>query len=205
MLNYSDLAPEKKAFVFELDNVLYPQQDYLLQVYYLFANFLAYTETLPPAKDLLEFLKLTYLADGPEDIFAKAAVAFDIDKKYEENFNRLHVSAKLPLPLLLYPPVLNLLHAISNDQKSIFILTKGNPLMQLNKLKYIKWEGLEKKLKVYFYDELKLIAGMEPLDYIIHENKLETNTVLLIGNSKIGCQDEEKLNIDFLDVSHLLA
>jgi hypothetical protein len=34
----------KKAFVFELDNVLYPEKDYFFQIYYLFANLLEYTE-----------------------------------------------------------------------------------------------------------------------------------------------------------------
>ncbi|RYY34080.1 MAG: haloacid dehalogenase, partial [Sphingobacteriaceae bacterium] len=36
-MKYSDIDPRKQAFVFELDNVLYPEKDYLFQVYYLFA------------------------------------------------------------------------------------------------------------------------------------------------------------------------
>ena len=55
MLNYTNIPASKKAFIFELDNVLYPEKDYLLQVYYLFASFLEYTEAFPPAADLTEF------------------------------------------------------------------------------------------------------------------------------------------------------
>ena len=44
MFTYTDIDARKKAFVFELDNVLYPEKDYLLQVYYLFASFLEYSE-----------------------------------------------------------------------------------------------------------------------------------------------------------------
>src|SRR5690606_9718193 len=143
MLEYEELNPEKKAFIFELDDVLFPKQDYILQVYYLFANFLEYTETVPPAKDLVEFLKTAYLTHGEAGIFDRAAAVFGIDEKYRENFERLHVSAKLPLRLLLYPASLNLLTAILDDGKTVFILTKGNPLMQLNKLKHIDWHGLD--------------------------------------------------------------
>ena len=39
MLKYKDLDDRIKAFVFELDDVIYPEKDYLLQVYYLFSNF----------------------------------------------------------------------------------------------------------------------------------------------------------------------
>jgi len=205
MLTYSDLDPNKKAFIFELDDVLYPQQDYLLQVYYLFANFLEYTETSPPASDLINFLKDTYLLAGQDGIFHKAAEKFGIDKKYEENFNRLHVSAQLPLKLLLYPSVLDLLKSIVKDHKSIFILTKGNPLMQLNKLKYMEWEGLDKELKVYFHDEIKLVSDEEPLDYLINDNSLVVKEIIMIGNSKEEQLIAKSREVDYLDISFLLS
>jgi len=197
MLDYTALDPAKKAFVFELDDVLFPQQDYILQVYYLFANFLEYTETAPPAKDLVEFLKKAYLAHGEEGIFDRAAAVFGIDEKYRENFNRLHATAQLPLKLLLYPESLELLKAILTDGKFIFILTKGNPLMQLNKLKHIDWHGLDKKLKVYFYDEIALLNTVLPIDFIIKENKLNAQEVLLIGKDNEEEIDAIKSNIAY--------
>jgi len=203
MLNYSDLDPEKSAFVFELDDVLYPHQDYLLQVYYLFANFLEYTETKPQANELTAFLKNMYLNQGSIDLFEKAAKTFGINEKYKENFDRLHVSAQLPLPLLLYPEVLTLLKSIKNDSKAIYILTKGNPLMQLNKLKHIQWEGLDSELRVYFYDELKLKSKLEPFVYLLTENNLDINNVLMIGSSREDDENAKSLSVDYLDISLL--
>ena len=197
MLKYSDLDPKKTAFVFELDDVLYPQQDYLLQVYYLFANFLEYTETFPPAADLTDFLKKAYVAHGPTGLFERVKEVFGINEKYKENFDRLHVSAQLPLPLLLYPEVLTLLKAIKEDSKAIFILTKGNPLMQLNKLKHIQWEGLQNDLRVYFYDELKLKSTLEPLIYLINENKLDLDEVLVVSTQG---EEAQLSGVDHLDV-----
>src|SRR5690606_29414587 len=184
MLSYSDIDTSKKVFIFELDDVLYPQQDYILQVYYLFANFLEYTESFPPAPELTEFLKKSYLQHGSEGIFKKASEVFGIDAKYEENFNRLHSTAQLPLKLLLYPTVLELLKELVQNQKAVYIFTKGNPLIQLNKLKHLDWQGLDRMLKVYFYDELKVLPDIDPLDYIIKENNLTTSEVALIGRDE---------------------
>ena len=181
MLTYTELDASKKAFVFELDNVLYPEQDYLLQVYYLFANFLEYTEANPPAADLITFLRKSYTHHGSSGIFERAAAVFGIDPSYNENFKRLHVHAKLPLPLLLYRETEELLQEITHRQKKIFILTRGNPLMQLNKVKQIQWGKLGKIIKVYFYDELVIQGYTQPLHHLSEENNLEMPDILTIG------------------------
>ena len=39
-----DRYPSKTAFIFELDNVIFPAKDYDLQVYYLFGQFMEFTQ-----------------------------------------------------------------------------------------------------------------------------------------------------------------
>lgn len=200
MLLYSDLDPSKKAFVFELDNVLYPERDYLLQVYYLFANFLEYTETYPAAKDLTEFFKKAYENAGSHLIFDKAAEAFGIDKKYRENFDRLHKQAKLPLKLLLFEDILKLLQDIVVDRKGIFIVTAGDPVQQLNKIKHIDWHGLEKYLRVYFADEVNPKPSPDVLSNILSSHNLETGDVLVAGVSQLDEIFAQNAGIDFVRV-----
>lgn len=204
MIELSEIGIGKSAFVFELDDVLYPVKDYDLQVFYLFANLLEYTEGTPLAAELTSFLKRAYEAHGAKDLFDRASQVFGIDEKYRVNFNKMAVDAQLPLRLILYPNLLRLLRSICDERKDIFILTKGNPLIQLNKIKYMDWEGLEKYLKVYFYDEIKIIKKQEPLQYLLEENKLKQSNLLFIGRSdhdRSVCHD---LGIDFLDVSLLM-
>ena len=45
-MKYTDIDPRKTAFIFELDNVLYPEKDYLFQAYYLFAGYLEYLDLI---------------------------------------------------------------------------------------------------------------------------------------------------------------
>lgn len=174
MLRYQDFPTDKKVFIFELDDVIYPKRDYLLQVYYLFANFLEFTETFPPQADLVTFFKNHLDSQGEDMIFEHAAEVFHFDLKYKEHFERLFVNAVLPVKLLMKDGIPELLTAIVNSDKQICILTKGNPLMQLNKIKHMEWGPLASKLKVYFVDELKF-RNLEPLDYIAEELQIAKN------------------------------
>jgi len=204
MIEFSEIEKGKSTFVFELDNVLYPEKDYDLQVFYLFANLLEYTEGAPVAADLTAFLKTAYETHGKGGLFDKAADVFGIDEKYRDNLKKMAVNAQLPLRLVLYPSMLQLLQSIQTTKKNIFILTRGNPLMQLNKIKYVDWEGLEKDLKVYFYDEIKVIRRQEPLKYLMEENKLEPNELLFVGSTDRDYSICKDLGVDFLNVSSLL-
>lgn len=70
-MNHTTLYLEKEAYILELDDVLFPRQDYLLQVYYLFASLLEYTDAQLSAEEVVSFLKETYLAEGEVVFFRK--------------------------------------------------------------------------------------------------------------------------------------
>jgi FMN phosphatase YigB (HAD superfamily) len=201
MLTYEDIDSRKKAFVFELDNVLYPERDYLLQVYYLFSNFIEFTEGVPASSDLTDFFKTAYTHHGDESIFNRAQEAFGLDEKYRANFERLHYTARLPLKLLLFNNILKLLQDIIVDRKEIFIITNGRPEIQLNKIRQIEWNGLEKYLKVFYAAELKLKPEPDVLTYILKEHNLLRKDVIIIGASKIDEEFASSCGTDYHHVS----
>lgn len=162
---------DKKALVIGLDDALYPKRDFLLQVYYLFANFIEFSLHSPAAPDLLERMKAYYETRGEEGLFEHAAQKFPGIAAFKDNFDRLHHQAQLPLKLLLFPGIRGLIQQFQQAGKPVFILTAGDPLMQLNKIKQIDWQGLEKQVKVYFEDELRF-RGLEPLRFVLEEHNL---------------------------------
>ena len=204
MLTYADIPASKKAFIFELDNVLYPEKDYLLQVYYLFANFLEYTEAFPPATDLTGFFKNAYAHHGAEGIFDKAKEAFGIDEKYRENFLRLHKTARLPLKLLLYDKVLKLLQDIIVDRKHIFLVINGDAEQQLNKIRQVEWNGMEQYLTVYFAEEWKPKPETDVLEYILEKHSLLRKEIVIIGRSDVDEAFAQAAGIDFIEIADLL-
>ena len=181
MLSNITVPQEKKAVIFELDNVLIPQKDYDLQVYYLFANFIEYLESFPPANEVIDFVSKRYEAHANENMFHEISKTFGIDKKYQENLNLLFSNAKLPLKLLLYKEALSLLQSLIVDRKQIFILTAGQPQQQINKITQTEWHGLDQYLKVYFTEEFIPKPAINSLEYVFQENNLKKEEVLMIG------------------------
>lgn len=204
MLTYVDLDSKKKGYAFELDNVLYPEKDYLLQVYYLFANFIEFTETIPTAEELTSFFKTAYELHGSKKLFDRAQDAFGIQEKYRSNFEKLHLTAKLPLKLLMFDQMLSLLQQIVVDRKQLFLVAHGNPVEQLNKIRQIEWNGLEKYLRVYFAEEIKVETNKDVLEYILEKHDLKRKDVLMVGATKKDKDIATSNGVDYIKVDQFL-
>jgi len=202
-MKYSDIDPRKTAFIFELDNVIYPEKDYLFQVYYLFASFLEYTELLD-AKKATDVMVDTYTDEGKEKVFDRLQEKFNVDEKYRENLNILLLTVKLPLKLLIFKNILSLLQEIIIDRKKLFIVTNGNPAQQLNKIKQIEWNGLEPYLTCYFADEI--VAKPEPdiIHLLMKDHNLQRRDIVMIENADTDRLCAESCGIDYINVIEIL-
>ncbi|OAQ39677.1 hypothetical protein A5893_08825 [Pedobacter psychrophilus] len=198
MLKYQDIPSHKNVFIFELDDVLIPQKDYDLQVYYLFANFIEYLETFPPAQEMLAFMAKRYEVHGQYMMFDETAKVFGLASKYKENLSLLFTNAKLTLKLLLYKEALELLQELTINRKHIYLLTSGNPQQQLNKITQTEWHGLDKYLKVYFADEFEPKPFISSLEYLIEENNLKKDEIMIISNHIEDEQLAKVAKIDFM-------
>lgn len=199
MIKYTSLDDDIKGVVFELDNVLFPEKDYDLQVFYLFANFLEYLEQFPPANDVVEFMSKRYEIHGSEGMFDEVQKTFGIDVKYKENLKLLFANAKLPLKLLLYKEILELLQELVINRKHIFILTRGEVKKQLNKITQTEWNGLEKYLKVYFTEEFNGDFKLS-LENLAAQNQLNISDLCFVGTKDIDEEDSKISGIRYLSV-----
>ncbi|NRF41464.1 HAD family hydrolase [Pedobacter foliorum] len=200
---FEQYIKDKKAFVFEIDDVLYPQKDYLLQVYYLFAQFIEYAEQIS-AEEIVKSMQLTYASSGSEGIFEKTAEQFNIPLKYKVNFDLLFLSARLPLKLLMFNEMLNFLQEITVERKQIFIFTNGDPIMQLNKIKQMEWHGLESCLTVYFAAETAPKPAVDGIQEVLEKHDLKKEDLLLIGKVKSDEECAANAGIEYLNVDKLL-
>ncbi|MGI4022498.1 MAG: HAD family hydrolase [Janthinobacterium lividum] len=204
IFRYADLDLHKKAFVFELDNVLFPAQDYLFQVYYLFAAFVEHTEQWN-SKAMITSMIDAYNEHGENAVFETVKKKFSLEPNYQENFDRLFKTARLPLKLLLYQQMLNLLQQIVVDRKQIFILTNGNPEQQLNKIKQVEWNGLENYLVCYFADEIKPKPEPDALHHILTEHHLQRRDLMMIGNSTADELCAQAAGVDYANLYDFIS
>ncbi len=196
-MDANQYVKDKQIVIFELDDVLFPEKDYLLQVYYLFAQFIEYTEQ-KSAQPIIEFMRAVYEKNDVEKLFEKTANQFAIDTKYKHNFDLLHQNARLPLKLLLYQNMLEFMQELVVDRKQIFIVTAGNPEQQLNKIKQTEWNGLEQYLTVYFVDELGLTKA-EIFQNILNSNNLSPIQALVVGANKFDEQQSKLINLPYIE------
>ncbi len=202
-MKYSDLDQRKKAFIFELDNVLYPEKDYLYQVYYLYAAMLEYTELID-AKSATDLMVATYNNEGKDVVFDRLKAGMNVDEKYRGNFNQLLLNAKLPLKLLLYENMLNLLQEVVIDRKKLFIVTNGEPLQQLNKIKQMEWQGLENYLTVYFAEEVAAKPEPDIIHMLLKDQGLLRRDILMIENSETDRLCADVCGIDYINAQEFL-
>lgn len=195
-MKYSDIDPRKSAFIFELDDVLFPGKDYVYQVYYLFTATLEYLELIN-AKEATAYMIDTYITEGGAVVFDRLKERFNIDGKYRSNLDHLNLTAKLPLKLLLYQNMLSLMQEIVMERKKIFIVTNGNPEVQLNKIKQTEWHGLEPYLTCYFADEVAPKPDTGSIDLLIKNHNLQRREILMIGNSDTDTHCAEASGIDY--------
>ncbi len=202
-MKYNEFDNHKQAFIFELDNVLYPEKDYLYQVYYLFSNLLEYT-TMADAKKTTAILVNAQVEKGKALAFDELKEKAGIDETYRAKLNELMQTAKLPLKLLLFNEMLTFLQDIIIDRKQLFIVTNGNPLMQLNKIKQTEWHGLEKYLKVFFAEETRPMPESDIVDLLLNTNKLKRKEVLMIGKSPESSLCAKNSGIDYIDAGVII-
>jgi len=203
-MTYSDIDKRKTAFIFELDNVIYPEKDYLFQIYYLFASAIEYTDLID-AKATTNLMVDTYLQEGNEVVFDRVKEKLGINEKYRSNFENLLLTAKLPLKLLIYKNILDLLQEIVVDRKSIFIVTNGSTQQQLNKIRQIEWNGLEKYLTCYFTEESKPKPDTDCIEQLMKKHNLQRRDILMIGATVADSLCAEAVGIDYTDVNAFLT
>lgn len=201
-MSFEKYLSNKKALIITLDDTLYPKKDYLLQVYYLFSEFMAYAEQID-AKAIVDFMSKEYAENGEQNIFAKTAAQFSIPEKYEHNFTLLFETARLPLKLLLFQNVLALLQEVVADKRSIFILAEGNPAEAINKIKQIEWNGLEQYLKLYFIAEYNNSAS-EAIIELLKQQCIDQDEVVMFVSENQSQASFVDVDIDCFSVTEIL-
>jgi FMN phosphatase YigB (HAD superfamily) len=202
-ITYSDIDPRKNAFIFELDDVLYPAKDYYFQIYYLFANLLEYTELNSAAKTT-DLMIDTYIQKGEGEVFNTIAAELNVDEKHRKNLEIMLLTSRLPLKLLLYKNMLSFMQEVVLDRKKLFIVTNGNPQQQLNKLRQVEWHGLEPYLICYFADESLPKPEPDVLHLLMQEHNLERRDLIMIEGSDTDKLCAEACGIGYLNVKEII-
>jgi phosphoglycolate phosphatase-like HAD superfamily hydrolase len=190
-------------FIFDLDNTIYKEEDYLFQAYRAIAE---YFNTILPScsiNDLFSILKILYQKQGREKLFDKFLDSIRLDSSYLPECLKILRSFNPTKPLETDKTVKKLLVSLKSHYKPVFVLTNGNVVQQKNKIKNIEWGGLDQSIHFVFANEIEPKPSAAGVEHIIRISGIEKNKTVMIGDSEIDFNCAMNSGITYFDVKDL--
>jgi len=188
-------------YIFDLDNTLIKETDYLFQAYKKIA--LDISENINVDSNEIEnFLKKNFIENGRKNLFDKMLEHFEI-KKFSiidclnilRNFN--------PCEISLFPELTKLLKHLSKN-KDIIVLTNGNTIQQKNKVKNINWLNLYDKINFFYANDYQPKPSKKSFTVIEKKINIKNRkSTVMIGDSLSDKYFAKNCNISFVHVSQL--
>ncbi len=190
-------------YIFDLDNTIYKEEDYLFQAYKAIAA--RFAEILPDQSknELFRILKDLYLKKGREKLFDKFLKIVCLDNSYLPDCLKILRSFVPEKPLEINNKVKKVLTSLKRREKSVFILTNGNIVQQKNKIKHIQWDELDKQIGFVFANEIEPKPSPAGVFHILKITGIQVEKTIFIGDSDIDQACAQNSGIRYLDVSHL--
>jgi FMN phosphatase YigB (HAD superfamily) len=192
-------------FIFDLDNTIYNEEDYLFQAYSAIAEKFATETAIHNREQLFRLLMDIYRKDGREKLFNKFLGT--------SGFNETHLPICLDIlrtfkpahPIELDLNTRHLLLSLKERNKLIFVLTNGNPDQQRNKIGNLNWEGLDRHINFVFANEIEPKPSPAGVFYILEKSGVHMNKTVLIGDSETDKTCAQISGVEYLHIDTLAA
>jgi len=186
------------VIVFDLDNTLYNENEFLFSAYKTISKYLAEKNSTDPRIYEI-FLIETFKKDGRLFLFNKLLDEFHLNKIVSID-EILHIMHHHQVPLKFNPKAFMLLKSLVKKNKSIFILTNGSPIQQKNKVIGLKITEKLPQINILYANEYKPKPSPFCIHKIIDDYKFKNSEILLIGDSEVDKQTASNSGIAFLNI-----
>jgi len=191
-------------FLFDLDDTLYPEIEYLKGAYKRIAKFLS-NKTNIKHEVISSFLINRFENEGRELLFDSMFDYFKIDFKYLTNILEIMRTYTPDSKLSLYPNIYEKLPLILKEATQVFVVTNGNVIQQKNKVRNIDWKLLDEKITFIYANEYKKKPSVDSFNVIKREFTIQENSTIMIGDSHFDKKYAENCKIDFMFVEKFNA
>jgi HAD superfamily hydrolase (TIGR01549 family) len=190
-------------YVFDLDNTIYKEEDYLFEAYKnIAASIVTKLPNLNEEVLYLTLLKL-YESEGRTRLFNKFLTPFDPEEHFLQDCLHILRSFRPEGKYAIFPEIKPILSELIFRKKIVYILTNGNPEQQRNKINNIQWEGLDRSMSFLFADELEPKPSPAGVEYILKNTGVDKNHTIMIGDSEDDRICAGNSFISFIDVKVL--
>ena len=191
MIESSDFL-SYKYYLFDLDNTIIDEREYLFAVYSKIAKNVLI--------DNNEFINL-FLNEGRERIFDKIIKRHKFPEIYLQDFLYILRNIKLQQKLLIFPSIFDLLKNLTIINKKIIIVTNGNVTQQQNKIDQIDWQGIEHNIHFVLANLISPKPDVRLFNYLKKTFYLFEKETIMVGDSEIDEEFARNSNISFRNVN----
>jgi len=172
------------TYLIDLDNTLIDENEYLFE---------AYAEIAKTYKfDVNEMIEM-YLNEGRQWLFDKMIGRHGGKIK---DYLRILRSVKLEYELEINPEMIDLLRGITRKGR-VFVVTNGNVIQQINKVRQTNWLGLKDKLIFIYANKVYPKPDKRLFLYLKDKYNLRESECIMIGDSETDRQFAINSNIKF--------
>jgi len=192
-----------RVFIFDLDNTIYNEEEYLFQGYAAVSRFIAGLSKTASEKKIYDELKALYLTEGRTRLFDKIACRSGLDNNIVKECVRILHSFHVEKQLTLNAGVKELFEDLTKLQREVFILTNGNKTQQENKVNNIDWGGLKGHIRVFYASEIEPKPSPAGVKAILSVAGCREADAVFIGDSEVDRLCASNSGIEYIDVSAL--
>ena len=188
-----------KLYVFDLDDTLYRETDYLFATYSKIAAFLA-GDDAGKAQEYTRFLCDSFMQKGRQGLFQRLSDRYKLDVPIEEILGILRSTA---CPLEMYEPMRQVLDELLQAGKQVVILTNGNPQQQQQKITNLKIAQLYPRIEIVYAASIAPKPSPEALLQLMSAHHADAAQTVLIGDNETDRQTALNAGIDFIKACYL--
>lgn len=188
-----------KLYVFDLDNTLYRETDYLFAAYRRIGEFLA-ADDAERAQEYTRFLCDSFAADGRQGLFQRLLDRYKLHVPIE---TLLGILRSTECPLELSATMRQVLDELLQSGKHVAILTNGNPQQQKQKITNLRIAQFSPGIDIIYAATIAAKPSPEAVLQLMSAHCAEAAQTVLVGDSETDRQTALNAGIDYIEACYL--
>ena len=191
-----------KNYIFDLDNTLYYEVDYLFFAYQIIADKIADKNPYLNSDDLNNFLKKTFTSNGRNNLFNQLLQSFSINNFSVQNCLEILRTCKVEREMQLFADAYKVINDILSKKNKVFVVTNGNVVQQKNKVKNIDWHGMKDDIVFVFANNYKPKPSIESYCHIKNKYNISESSTIMVGDMISDMNYAKNIGVKFMYVEN---
>lgn len=190
-------------FIFDLDNTIYNEEEYLFQAYGAICDHFAGSGRQYDKRSFLKIMLDIYNQEGRDKLFDKFLSRSGLGINNLPECLKILRTFDPERKIKLFPETEKILKNLIDREKKVFVLTNGNPAQQRNKIRSLLWNNLDSKIIFILANEIEPKPSPAGVVHILEITGIAKEKTIFIGDSPVDSECAFAGGIQFINIADL--